>query len=166
MSKDIIAELINREGGFVNDPADTGGATKYGITIATLSNWRKAPVTVEDVKNLTIEEATSIYNQMYILDHKIDKIPTSMLQSNIIDYGVMSGPKTAVMNVQAILGLKTDGVLGPVTLKAILGTDLRRLNNELVKRRVLNYARIVQNQPKKLKFIYGWLKRVLEFWID
>lgn len=163
--KDIIGEIIDREGGFVNDPADTGGATKYGITIATLANWRGHPVTVEDVQNLTVDEARSIYSKMYILDHKIDKIPTSMLQSNIIDYGVMSGPKTAIMNVQAILGLKTDGVLGPVTLKAILSTDLRKLNNELVKRRILNYARIVQNQPKKLKFLYGWLKRVTEFWL-
>ena len=161
--KDIIGEIIDREGGYTNHPADTGGPTKYGITIKTLGNWRKAPVTVEDVKNLTIEEARQIYSHLYITTPSFDKLPTSMLQSNLIDWGVMSGPKTAIMNLQAVLGLKTDGVMGPVTLKAVLSTDLKQLNNELVKRRALTYVRIVQNNPKKLVLLYGWLKRVMEF---
>ena len=48
------------EGGFVNDPRDPGGATNMGITIATLSSWRGTPVTVQDVRNLTKQEARQI----------------------------------------------------------------------------------------------------------
>jgi len=57
----IIAEIIQREGGFSDRTADRGGATNFGITIQTLAAWRKKPVTVDDVKKLTPAEATEIY---------------------------------------------------------------------------------------------------------
>lgn len=159
----IIEEIIQKEGGFSNHPADPGGPTNFGITIRTLSKWRGHDVTVEDVKNLTEDEAKDIYNSEYVLRPGFDKIPESMLKSNLIDFGVNSGPKTAIMNLQTLLGVRADGLLGPTTLAAIEQVNLKDLNNELVKRRVLTYARIVQNSPKKLVFLYGWLKRALSF---
>ena len=45
----LIAELIQREGGYVDDPDDRGGPTKYGITLATLQAWRHTPVSAADV---------------------------------------------------------------------------------------------------------------------
>lgn len=159
----IIEEIIAKEGGFSNHPADPGGPTNFGITIRTLSKWRGHPVTIDDVRNMTVEEAKEIYNSEYVTGPGFDKIPDSMLKSNLIDFGVNSGPKTAVMNLQTLLGVKADGVLGPKTLAAVEQVNLKDLNNELTKRRVLTYARIVQNSPKKLVFLYGWLKRALSF---
>jgi len=58
-------ELLKHEGGYVDHPSDPGGATKYGITIGTLRDWRATPVTKLDVRNLTKAEAKSIYRARY-----------------------------------------------------------------------------------------------------
>lgn len=63
--KAYLPELFKHEGGFVDHPKDPGGATNLGITIATLRNWRKMPVTKQDVKDLTKIEASEIYRVMY-----------------------------------------------------------------------------------------------------
>ena len=57
--------VLQYEGGFVNHPADPGGATNLGITRATLAAWRKRPVTVADVRALTRDEAAAIYRAKY-----------------------------------------------------------------------------------------------------
>jgi lysozyme family protein len=61
----ILDEIIRREGGYVNHPADRGGPTKYGITAQTLGRWRKLdrPATATEVKALTETEARAIYRQ-------------------------------------------------------------------------------------------------------
>jgi len=64
----ILDRIIRREGGYVNHPADRGGATNFGITAQTLGNWRKLgrPATVAEVMALTETEARAIYRQQYI----------------------------------------------------------------------------------------------------
>lgn len=165
-SEQIIDEILEKEGGYVNNPIDPGGPTNHGITLATLTKWRGKVVTAEDIQALTQAEAREIYKTNYINIPGFDKLPESVLKSNLIDFGVNSGPKTAIMNLQALLGVKADGILGPKTLSCITGENLRLLNNELVKRRVLTYGRIVQSRPKKVIFLYGWLKRALSFFED
>ena len=59
----LIDDILVREGGFVNHPADRGGPTHYGITQATLSRWRQQPVTVQDVQALTLEEAAQLIDE-------------------------------------------------------------------------------------------------------
>ncbi len=58
-------ELLKHEGGYVDHPQDPGGATKYGITLVTLQNWRKRPTSKGDVRQLTKEEAKAIYLANY-----------------------------------------------------------------------------------------------------
>lgn len=53
------------EGGFVNNPKDPGGATNRGVTQRTLAAWRHKPVSVGDVRSLTVAEAGEIYRAMY-----------------------------------------------------------------------------------------------------
>ena len=68
IAEKIIKNIIRREGGFVNHPADKGGATKYGITQATLGSWRglKRNATVAEVQSLLQSEAEQIYYKNYI----------------------------------------------------------------------------------------------------
>ena len=54
--REIVDDVLRREGEFVQHPADAGGPTKFGITQATLADWRHAPVTASDVSALTIDE--------------------------------------------------------------------------------------------------------------
>lgn len=60
-----MPELLKHEGGYVDHPADPGGATKYGITLATLQAWRDRPVSKGDVRQLTKTEASAIYRARY-----------------------------------------------------------------------------------------------------
>ena len=111
----ILDEIIRREGGFVNDPADRGGATKYGITIGVLRKWRSTTVTVDDVRALTKPEAKEIYRARYILAPRFDRIKDADLRGQVVDYGVNSGPGTAARDLQRA----PDGIIGPKSLNAV-----------------------------------------------
>lgn len=68
-------QLLMHEGGYVDHPHDPGGATKYGITIQTLKDWREAPVTKAQVKALTKAEAFQIYRENYWNAIDGDRLP-------------------------------------------------------------------------------------------
>ena len=70
----MTAEIVRREGGFVNDPDDPGGATKYGVTNHTLRALR-GRATVDDVKALTEAEAVEIFKGQYFERPKITNCP-------------------------------------------------------------------------------------------
>lgn len=158
-----VDKIIEREGGFVNDPNDRGGATKYGITQATLAWHLGRPVTVEEVKNLSIDVARSIYERRYILNPGFDKLPKGVLQSNLIDFGVMSGPLLAIKNLQEVLGVQADGVIGPETMTALMSASHSLVNKQLVVRRALMAARLCKKDPNQLRFLAGWLTRFFQF---
>lgn len=105
------------EGGWSDHPADPGGATKYGITIATLSRWRGRQVTRQEVRDLTREEAERIYRKWYWDEVRGEDLPFG-LDLVTYDAGVNSGPARGVRWTQAALGVAADGRIGPVTLEA------------------------------------------------
>jgi lysozyme family protein len=114
----MVAEIIQREGGFVDDPADKGGATNMGITQAALATWLKRPATIDDVKALTVDQASAIYKQMYFTAPHIDQLPAD-IQPVCFDICVNSGAGAMGKLVQQTLNaagfgpLTTDGALGP-----------------------------------------------------
>src|SRR6188474_3748764 len=112
-------QIIAREGGFVNNPFDKGGATKYGITLKTLSWWLGRPATLQELRDMPVSTAQAIYEARYVAGPGFDKLPKGVLQSNLVDFGVMSGPHLAITYLQEILQVTADGVLGPVTLEAL-----------------------------------------------
>ncbi len=63
--QNCLTFTLHEEGGFVNNPKDPGGATSLGVTQHTLSAWRRKPVSVADVKNLSLIEAGQIYRALY-----------------------------------------------------------------------------------------------------
>src|SRR5690606_7789917 len=71
---EALEHVLQVEGGFVNHPADKGGATKFGITRATLAAWRTRPVSVEDVQRMNREEAAAIYRKRYWDYMRLDAI--------------------------------------------------------------------------------------------
>lgn len=158
-----VDKILLREGGLSAHPDDRGGITKFGITKPTLEWWRNAPVTDEDIKNLTKDEAKAIFEAMYIRKPGFDKLPDGVLKSNLIDFGVMSGPPLAIMNLQELLGVDVDGILGPQTLLALSRANHAALNVLLVKKRILMLGRICVKRPSQLAFLNGWLVRVLAF---
>ena len=123
---EILDEVLRREGGYVDHPHDRGGPTHYGITRATLAGWRKAAVTAEDVQRLTEAEARAIYQRQYVEAPGFDQIVDPRLRALLVDYGVHSGPRRAIMDLQRAAGVTVDGTIGPQTLAAVdlAGFDL------------------------------------------
>jgi lysozyme family protein len=162
---DIIDAVIEREGGFVNDPVDRGSATKFGITAATLGAWRGYghAALVEEVRQLSVHEAREIYRQQYIVKPGFAAIDDDGLRAQLVDDAVLSGPRAAVTTLQLALGVKPDGALGAVTVAAANQADAARLRTQLVVARALRLARIVQSDSTQSRFIVGWMHRTLGF---
>ena len=118
----LAEEIVAREGGFVNDPDDPGGATNYGVTIHTLRRLRApSAVTEADVRALTREQAVEIYVQHYFHVPRISELPEP-LWATVFDMQVNAGAN-AVRILQRLLqqmGLDVvvDGQIGPRTIAA------------------------------------------------
>ncbi len=123
---DIATEIVAREGGYVNDPDDPGGATKYGVTIHTMRRLGidltgDGRVTEADVRRLTPARARDIYVEHYFRRPGLDRLPEA-LQASVFDMQVNAGAN-AIRILQRLLArmgepLAVDGVLGPATLAA------------------------------------------------
>ena len=151
---EIIEKVLEHEGGYVNDPKDLGGETKYGITKRFYPNL--------DIKNLTKEQATEIYKKDYWDKNRIDEIPQE-LRYIFFDMCVNMGRGTAVKILQrsAVSSgqkIAIDGGLGPMTLKAIQKVTVERVRSY----RVLYYAQLVTKRKDQEKFWFGWFRRALE----
>lgn len=151
------------EGGYVNHPADRGGPTKYGITQATLADWRGRPVTANDVKLLTWDEASRIYRRNYWDAVRADDLPVG-LDYLVFDMAINHGPRRAVILLQEALGVAPDGVFGPATLRAVhaIRDDnavVIREIEETVERRERFYAGIIARNPSQEVFRRGWAAR-------
>jgi len=161
---DIIDGLIRREGStFTDHPLDAGGPTKFGITLRTLREERGAVATPEDVKKLTEEEAREIYRRRYIRRPGFWMVKDDRLRALLVDFGVNSGPKRAVMALQAAVGTAPDGKFGPETLKRLDEDKPEDVYRLVLKGRLLLYVNIVIGDPSQLVFLRGWANRLAEF---
>ncbi len=123
---DIADEIVTREGGFVNDPDDPGGATKHGVTLATLKSLGldltgDGRTDIADVKALSRDRAVAIYLDHYFRRPRLGDLPEA-LQAPVFDMYVNAGAN-AVKILQRLLielghDLAADGTLGPQTLAA------------------------------------------------
>jgi lysozyme family protein len=161
----ILDEIIRREGGYVNHPADRGGPTNFGITAQTLGSWRKLgrPATAAEVQALTEPEARAIYRQQYITGPGFDAITHSALLHLLVDAGVHSGPKRAVQWLQTALGVTADGVIGPKTRAALVAADQGVLYGKVLGQRLRHLGRLITHDPKQSAFAAGWMNRMAEF---
>ncbi len=135
--------VLGAEGGFGNHPRDPGGATNFGITLDTLSAWRKskspdAQTTADDVEKLTIAEATEIYRTNYWNRLKCDDLPSGV-DLLVFDFGVNAGPGASAALLQKIIGAEQDGSIGPLTLHALEVFDSLRVIRDFSARRLELY---------------------------
>lgn len=114
--------VLAHEGGYVDHPADPGGATNMGITRKTLAHWRGVSpwwnLPKSAVQELGAAEAARIYRASYWDRCRAGDMPTG-LDLALFDYGVNSGPDRAIKALQKILGVLADGQVGPLTLAAL-----------------------------------------------
>ncbi|MDA5093951.1 holin-associated N-acetylmuramidase [Aliiroseovarius sp. KMU-50] len=179
--QEIANEIIAREGGYVNDPDDPGGATKYGVTIKTMRKLGldltgDGRITLHDVKALTRDQAREIFVRHYFRLPRIAELPLP-LQPSVFDMYVNAGGN-AVRILQRLLGkvgypVSVDGVLGPQSLRATrlaMAAAPDHLADAYGIERRNYYYRLADQRPKSRKYARrkdggkgGWITRAEEF---
>ena len=178
---DIAREIVAREGGYVNDPDDPGGATKYGVTIATMRRLGldltgDGRVSEADIRRLTRDKAEEIFVEHYFRRPRIADLPEA-LQPSVFDMYVNAG-SNAVRILQRLLnemgeGLSVDGALGAITIAAAhraadRAPDLIADAYGIARRNY--YYSIADSRPASRKYARrrdggkgGWITRAEEF---
>ena len=150
--QEIIQKVLKHEGGYVNDKDDRGGETKYGIA----KRWYPDV----DIKNLTVDDAVSIYYEDYWKPSKASLLPEE-LRYAYFDCVVNTGQSRAVLILQQACNnknsfkIKEDGIIGAATISACNKLEADRF----VSYRILFYSSLISNNPTQEKFWYGWYKR-------
>lgn len=178
---EIAREIVAREGGYVNDPDDPGGATKHGVTLQTLRALGidltgDGKVGVDDLRRLTPENAAAIYVEHYFRQTGIARLPEA-LQASVFDMYVNAG-NNAVRILQRLLNemghaLAVDGRIGTKTANAAsaaAGDDPALLADAYgIARRNYYYA-LADARPQSRKYARrrdggkgGWITRAEEF---
>lgn len=166
----LVPHILKWEGGWSNDPADKGGPTMKGVTIAVYTAYRakkgKKTPTQQDLKNITQEEWTDILKTMYWDRWKADQINSQSIANLLVDWVWASG-LYGIKYPQKVLGVKDDGIVGPKTLQAINNyPDQKALFNKLWLRRKDHFVSIANSRPANKKFLKGWLNRLNDLkWI-
>ena len=158
----IIEDILSREGGWVDNPADHGGPTNLGITLSTLRTMRPG-ATVDDLKSLTKQEAGAIYESEYIIAPGFNVIDHEGLRGMCADAAVNHGPQRATILLQRALAVTPDGVFGNATRAALATAFPRLVLAKMVRERMRFYARIVKGDVAQVQFLEGWLNRCAEF---
>ena len=160
-----LDEIMESEGGFQQWEEDRGNyvngrliGTNRGVTPNALADYRgvdPSTITVDDIKNVSDEEARDIFLQKYYFANGLDRLPQH-LQANVLDMYVNSGTN-AISILQDMLGVERDGILGPETLQALENSNIT--NQMYAERRIEYYNRVARNNPSQRRFLQGWLNR-------
>ena len=177
----IAKDILVREGGYVNDPDDPGGATKHGVTVHTMRRLGMdltgdGRVDARDVQRLTKDQALKIFLDHYFRAPRISELP-DVLHATVFDMQVNAGTN-AVKILQRLCSkmgfpAKADGNIGPKTLAAVRGA-VKAAPDHIrdaygIERRNYYYA-LADRRPKSRKYARrrdggkgGWIKRAEEF---
>lgn len=171
--EDLIDEVIGREGGYSDHPADRGGATRWGVTEAVA----RAHGYTGDMRHFPREQAATIYRRRYWQRPGFDRVAehAPAIAAELFDTGVNMGPATAATFLQRALNalnrngrdypdIAADGAIGPRTLAALAGfvavrgdTGLAVLLKALEALQGERYLALAERRPANEAFLYGWL---------
>ena len=153
-----VAFTLREEGGYVDNPADPGGATNMGVTLVTLRQYTDdSQLGATQVKDMTVRTARAIYRALYWNPLRADALPRGV-DLSVFDMGVNAGTWRSARLLQHALGFtgdEVDGCIGPETLGAAAKFDPRALVNDLAERQGAFYRGLAEFPI----FGDGWLNR-------
>lgn len=162
----VLAPFIfSWEGGYANHPNDPGGATNKGVTIAT---WKAqgydkdgdGDIDVADLKLLTDDDVLKVVLKPHFWNRwKADQIRSQSVANICVDWVWGSG-KYGITNVQKLLGVTTDGIVGAKTIAAINAREPRQLFAAIKKARVQYIEALCRRRKSSAVFKAGWLRRL------
>lgn len=177
----IAREIVAREGGYVNDPDDPGGATNYGVTIGTMRALGMdlngdGRIDTADVRALTRAQAEQIFVRHYFTNPRLGDLPAP-LQASVFDMYVNAGANAVKILQRLVTRMgfraKDDGVVGPMTIAAVAdaaaAAPAHLADAYGIARRNYYYA-LADRRPASRKFARskadgkgGWITRAEEF---
>ncbi|MEM9761795.1 MAG: glycosyl hydrolase 108 family protein [Pseudomonadota bacterium] len=154
------------EGGFVDDPHDRGGVTKWGVSLRALVAYGldfngDGAVNRHDIKEMTPEQAEDVYFREYWVAVDCDKLPDGVAHMHH-DAAVNQGPARAARFLQRAVGAKPDGKIGPRTLAAVGRRSPAKIVREYAARRMVHYGSLSQF----VRYGLGWARRLVDVTID
>lgn len=171
---EIIDEILRREGfgTFTNRAADRGGPTKWGITLSTYQR-HKPKATIDDLRALGEEEARRIYFDDYVTAPGFNQTPDP-LRSLLVDFGVTSGPATAIKALQLAVGAHPDGIIGFDTRTRLSAREPALVYASVLRQYFSHFTSVVLNDDEVEAFkrahpksqihnLRGWINRANEF---
>lgn len=139
--------VIGHEGGYVNNPRDPGGETKFGISKRAYPNL--------NIASLTLGDAKEIYRRDYWGKLQLDQVPETV-RFDVFDTAVNSGVAASARILQRAAGVKDDGIIGPKSIAAI-----KAMNPQLLDKKFNGYRLMYLTDLKPWPdFSRGWVKRV------
>jgi lysozyme family protein len=142
-----IKHVLAAEGGYVNDPNDPGGETKFGISKRSYPDL--------DIQLITQDQAIALYERDFWTPIQGDALPAG-LDLLILDHGINAGTKPAVRLLQGLTGAPADGIMGPITLASISGQDTESLITRFSTARLAYY----ESLSGWRYYAAGWRRRV------
>lgn len=161
----LLPFILSWEGGFSNHPADRGGVTNKGVTLRT---WRTVgcdkdadgDVDADDLRLMTDTDVRDrVLRPHYWNPWQADRILSQSVANLCVDWGWASGPVNAIRRVQALFGLKTDGMVGPKTLAA-LNSGSQSVYRRIFAARKEYIERLCARDRTQQVFRRGWLRRL------
>jgi len=179
--------LIQIEQSYINDPLDSGGPTKFGITSAYLKELQNRfnetdeailkglnidpyePITEKTVKSIFLSDAKWFYKHYWWIYYHFDEIKHNSLSIKLFSMSVNMGPETVIKDLQTVVNreyeniqLKVDGILGPKTLQTVNQLpNIHCLLDDLISHWIRHYCYLVDQNADNARFINGWIKRAI-----
>ena len=153
--KKALKHVLVHEGGWADHPKDPGGATMKGVTLATYRRHFGKAKSKNDLRNIADEELEQIYRSGYWGKCRCDELPVGVDYA-VFDAAVNSGPGRGARWLQAAVGAKQDGGIGPKTLSRVEEHDPIQVTGVMCDRR-LSFLRSLDTWPT---FGKGWGRRV------
>lgn len=179
--EEVAAQIVAREGGYVNDPDDPGGATNFGVTIGTMKALgldlnKDGRIDAADVKALTRAQAQQIFVEHYFRRPRLSELPDAV-QASVFDMYVNAGTNAVkiLQRLVARMGFSAtaDGVIGPQTIAAARDAAAAapgHLSDAYGIARRNYYYSLADQRPASRKYARtkaggkgGWITRAEEF---
>ena len=149
--------VLQHEGGYINHPSDPGGMTNLGVTQRVWEAWVGYSVDEKEMRSLTKELVAPLYKSRYWDAVHGDQLPSGA-DYLAFDFAVNAGAFRCIKTIQRALNITADGIIGPVTIKAIQGANAEEFINNFTNAKE-SFYRGLANFPT---FGRGWLNRVAE----
>lgn len=154
-----ITHIKKFEGGWANHPADYGRCTMSGITIGCYQLHYGKDKTCDDLKNITPDEWLEIFMTDFWKPCKAGYIHNDSIATLVVDMAFNSGVKNAIKRIQKCLGCSADGIIGPLTLRALNDENQQVVFNKIFEMREKYYHSLASKNGQSV-FLNGWLRRL------